>query len=505
MNNFKDSILYVLSIVLVVVIMLLTMLFEKGFAFEIYDASDVFKIVIAYVLLGLLTYQTLKGIVVVDKTTLGRNILIMCFINLMIYSIMFFTNPNTQLAYFFNSTAFNYFIGYFLFSLCASFIGSSIFYEYKKEIEKNGFHSYVIWRYFIQSIFVIQFLYYVFTVFVNRLFPIDIFYNNFANYVLVGIITLIFLSIFYFLEKRRNSFEKEIKKETTKAETATANFETLKNQLDPHFLFNSLNVLTGLIEENSEKAIDFTTSLSKIYRYLLEQKDKEVVPLEEEIKFAKTYINLLKLRFENSIHFHMNLVDFNEDEFIVPLSLQILLENTIKHNITSESKPIKISIYKENNFLVVENTFQPKDSIKDSTGVGLNNIKNRYQLISNQKVDIQQTEENFSVKLPILTTKITVMHNELNQDDNNYQVALRQAKEFKKFYSHLGTYLVLGLFFFILNAITSFGQWWFYWPMLGWGIGIGIHAVKTFGYGNGWEERKAQEILEKNNQTKKWN
>lgn len=501
MNNFKDSILYVLSIVLVVVIMLLTMLFEKGFAFEIYDASDVFKIVIAYVLLGLLTYQTLKGIVVVDKTTLGRNVLIMCFINLMIYSIMFFTNPNTQLAYFFNSTAFNYFIGYFLFSLCASFIGSSIFYEYKKEIEKNGFHSYVIWRYFIQSIFVIQFLYYVFTVFVNRLFPIDIFYNNFANYVLVGIITLIFLSIFYFLEKRRNTFEKEIKKETTKAETATANYETLKNQLDPHFLFNSLNVLTGLIEENPVKAVDFTTSLSKIYRYLLEQKDKEVVPLAEEIKFAKTYINLLKLRFENSIHFHMNLVDFNEDEFIVPLSLQILLENTIKHNITSESKPIKISIYKENNFLVVENTFQPKDSIKDSTGVGLNNIKNRYELISNQRIDIKQTEEQFRVKLPILTQKIKA----LEDDQTSFQEAIERTTELKEFYNTLISIALGNVFLLAINYLTSPDYWWYLFILLGTVISIAIMTVKVFGFNKNWEARKTEEILEKKKQSKKWN
>ena len=117
---------------------------------------------------------------------------------------------------------------------------------------------------------------------------------------------IIFLGIFYFLDKKKNQLEKEIVKESTKAETATSKFESLKNQLDPHFLFNSLNVLTGLIEENPENAIDFTTSLSTIYRYVLEQKDKEVVPIQEELIFAKTYINLLKLRFENSIDFELD-------------------------------------------------------------------------------------------------------------------------------------------------------------------------------------------------------
>ena len=130
-----------------------------------------------------------------------------------------------------------------------------------------------------------------------------------------------------------------------------------------------------------------------IYRYLLEQKDKEVVPLEDEIKFANTYINLLKLRFEDSIHFHLNMIDFNKNEFIVPLSLQILLENTIKHNSASENKPLKIRIYKDNQHLIVENSFQPKETIKDSTGIGLNNIKNRYQLISKKTQTIITTTE----------------------------------------------------------------------------------------------------------------
>ena len=97
------------------------------------------------------------------------------------------------------------------------------------------------------------------------------------------------------------------------------------------------------------------------------------------------------------------------------------------------------------------------------------------------------------------------MENQLNQENKDYQLALEHAKELKKFYTHLGTYLVFSFFFFILNAVTSFGHWWFYWPMLGWGLGVAINAVKVFVYSKGWEERKAQEILDKNNQPKKWN
>jgi len=500
-----NKLLVYISIIIVFAISLFSLAQADNLPIQ---SSRNFGIVIGYLLkniiAGLLIYQFLKGILVSDKSTIFRNISILFIGNFIIYSITFFLNSNTLAQYFLNFSTINYFIGYFIFSVFAAFIGSNIFYNYRQEINKNGYHRYVIWKYIIQAIVTNLFLYFVFTKLVNPFFPAIIFYPHVMNYVMIGLITVAFLSIFYFLEKKRQSFESEIIKESTKAETATAQFETLKNQLDPHFLFNSLNVLTGLIEENPEKAVDFTTALSKTYRYLLEQKDKEVVPLEDEIKFATTYINLLKLRFEDSIHFHLNMMDFNENEFIVPLSLQIILENTIKHNIVSESKPLKIRIYKNENFLVVENTFQPKEIIKDSTGVGLNNIKNRYQLISKRTIHINQTSETFRVSLPILTQKINVMENQYNQENKEYQLALEHAKELKKYYSHLGTYLVFGLFFFILNAITSFGHWWFYWPMLGWGIGIGLHTVKVFAYGNGWEERKAQEILEKNNQHNQW-
>ena len=494
MNNNK-----ILTISLLISILLFSLIpdYRLEFSFMLSKLNEI-------ILLVFIVYFTLKGIYVSNKETILRNIAILFVGNFIIYTIIFFLNSDTLVQYFFNYSAINFFIGYFIFSVIASFIGSYIFSKYRAEITKIGYNHFVIWKYLFFAIIGNLILYGAFTKIVNLFFPTTIFYPHVMNYVLVGLITIIFLSIFYFLEKKRQSFEKEIIKETAKAETATANFETLKNQLDPHFLFNSLNVLTGLIEENPEKAVDFTTSLSKIYRYLLEQKDKEVVPLEDEIKFAKTYINLLKLRFENSIHFHLNMIDFNENEFIVPLSLQILLENTIKHNIASENNPLKIRIYKEGNTLIVQNSFQPKETIKDSTGVGLNNIKNRYQLISNRTIEINQTPETFKVSLPILTQKTISMENQYNQEDKNYQIALEHAKSLKKFYSHLGTYLVLGLFFFILNAITSFGHWWFYWPMLGWGIGLGLHAVRTFAYGIGWEERKAQEILDKNNQHNQW-
>src|SRR5690606_10270630 len=135
---------------------------------------------------------------------------------------------------------------------------------------------------------------------------------------------------------------------------ATASFETLKNQLDPHFLFNSLNVLSSLIEENPKKAQDFTIALSKIYRYVLDKKDKNLISVEEELNFAKLYVSLLKMRFEDAIIINFQ-TDIDINDFrIVPLSLQLLLENAIKHNIISDQKPLQINIFKVENYHVVQ-------------------------------------------------------------------------------------------------------------------------------------------------------
>ena len=479
---------------------------QSNVTFIVNSSSELGRItgyLIRFVILGFIMYQFIKGLILSDEKTILRNIVVLLLMNFILYCILFFTSENVSINDFFKSDAIIYFIGYSIFSFCAGFINTGIFNQYKKEFKIDEKPKYEIWKYFVQAIIYTQLLYFVFVKFVNSLFFKPIFYDNYINYILVGVITIILLFFFYFIEKRRYRLEKKIIVESTKAETATAKFESLKNQLDPHFLFNSLNVLTGLIEENPDNAIDFTTSLSKIYRYVLEQKDKEVVPIQEEINFAKTYINLLKLRFENSIHFELDESLINHEGFIVPLSLQILLENTIKHNIVSEQKPLKIKMYKQDNNLIVENTLQPKDSIKDSTGVGLNNIINRYQLISNRKVEIEK-DQLFRVQLPILTQKTTTMEIIENQNEQQaYQRAIERAKELKRFYSHLGTYIVMNIFFFVLNYFTSYGHWWFYWPMLGWGLAIAMKAMKVYGFGSDWEERKAKEIYEKE-QNKKW-
>lgn len=325
--------------------------------------------------------------------------------------------------------------------------------------------------------------------------------NYYFSTFLTFIITFAF-HVFYFYKAYN---ENRVKEQKIIAGSASAQFESLKNQIDPHFLFNSLNVLSSLIEENPEAAQKFTTSLSKVYRYVLEQKDKELVSVEEELKFAKTYMNLLKMRFENSITFEVPEFE-NEDTKVVPLSLQLLLENCIKHNIVSEKKPLHIKIYIEENELIIENNKQIKEVLQDRKGVGLQNIVSRYAILTKRNVIIQESETIFKVKLPILTKQIISMDTKVIASENmSYVRAKERVEKLKGFYGNLISYCCVIPLLIFINLRTSDFHW-FWFPMLGWGFGLTMHAAETFGYGKSWEEKKIREILNKDNDNNnKWN
>src|SRR5690606_15526486 len=227
--------------------------------------------------------------------------------------------------------------------------------------------------------------------------------ENTLSYIVIMVITFIAVLLFNMFYYYKIYNENRVKEQKIIAGTASAKFESLKNQIDPHFLFNSLNVLSSLIEENPQNAQRFTISLSKIYRYVLEQKDKELVSLEEELSFAKTYMNLLKMRFENSLFYELPEIATNSDVKVIPLSLQLLLENTVKHNVISEKKHLHIRIFVEDNYLAIQNDFQKKEVLQDQQGVVLQNIIKRYGIITNRKVLINQTEQPFTDKIPKLT------------------------------------------------------------------------------------------------------
>lgn len=324
-------------------------------------------------------------------------------------------------------------------------------------------------------------------------------------YIILSLGVSTFMHARSFMANWKQASKKEVTEQKIIAGTASAKFESLKNQIDPHFLFNSLNVLSSLIEENPDNAQRFTTSLSKIYRYVLEQKDKELVSVEEELAFAKTYMNLLKMRFENSLFYELPTSNINPEAKVVPLSLQLLLENTVKHNVVSEQRPLVIRITIDGDYLAVQNDFQKKEVLQDRQGVGLQNIINRYGIFTNRKVLIEQNEKTFTVKIPILTKQITVMEpTAIYKENSAYYRAKKRVEELKGFYGNLISYCCVIPILIFINLTYSPQFQWFWFSAVGWGFGLFMHGLKVFGYSLKWEERKIKEILQRQDSEQSW-
>ncbi|MCW8980401.1 MAG: 2TM domain-containing protein [Altibacter sp.] len=318
----------------------------------------------------------------------------------------------------------------------------------------------------------------------------------YVSFIISAVVTSIFYAFYYY----KYSQEKKVKEQKIIAGTASAKFDALKNQLDPHFLFNSLNVLTSLIEENPEAATRFTTSLSKVYRYVLEQKNKELVTVAEELKFAQLYMSLLEMRFEDSIVFTVSDSITNTDAKVVPLALQLLLENAVKHNQVTPERKLFITIYEEDGNLVVKNNVQPKQVVKESSGVGLRNIRQRYYLLTDRPVTIREDHKEFSIAIPMLTKETNIMKTqETYISEKKYERAKKQVEELKSFYVHLTIYLLMIPVFVWLN-FRSTGFPWAIFPIVGWGFGVMGHAMEVFHYnpflGKDWEEKKIKKLMD---------
>jgi hypothetical protein len=298
----------------------------------------------------------------------------------------------------------------------------------------------------------------------------------------------------------KNAVKQESTKQEIVAKTETAKFESLKNQLDPHFLFNSLNVLTSLIGENPQQAERFTTKLSKVYRYVLEQRNKDLVPIEEELKFAKTYMELLGMRFEEAVQFNIPDNISNNELKIVPLSLQLLLENAVKHNVVSTSKPLTINIYEEGSYLIITNNVNPKEAIGKSTKIGLQNIADRYGLITDKGVKIENNNKTFKVSLPLLYKMNNMMYTD-DLENSKYVRAVKRVEKLKEFYQNLASYCIVIPFLIFINLRFSSGFYWFWFPMFGWGIGLTFHFLEVNNYnvflGKNWEEKKIEQLMKK--------
>ncbi|MBO9703004.1 MAG: histidine kinase [Sporocytophaga sp.] len=199
----------------------------------------------------------------------------------------------------------------------------------------------------------------------------------------------------------RKSKQLELDKERLKKEILLSEYESLKKQINPHFLFNSLNVLSDLVNEEQELAETFVEQLAKVYRYILECEQESLVPMNTELDFIESFIFLLKIRFEENLHITID-TEHIQNQLIAPLTLQLLIENAVKHNVISSENPLRVKIYTEQGYIVVSNNMQLRRGMEKSTGKGLKNIKSRYKFISSKPVEVFNTSSEFIVRIPFV-------------------------------------------------------------------------------------------------------
>ena len=201
-----------------------------------------------------------------------------------------------------------------------------------------------------------------------------------------------------FFRAWRNS---ERKAREYEREMLTYKYEALRNQINPHFLFNSFNVLTDLVHDEPDLAVKFIQQLSGLYRYVLDSRDKELVSLKAELDFLQSFIFLLQTRFEDKLQIRIE-VEASEQDRVVPMALQLLIENAVKHNEVSRSRPLQIEVIREGDSIRVSNNLQVKKVGENSTKTGLQNLKSQYAYFSEQQVEVTPKADSFNVCIPVL-------------------------------------------------------------------------------------------------------
>jgi two-component system, LytTR family, sensor kinase len=214
------------------------------------------------------------------------------------------------------------------------------------------------------------------------------------------VISITFTAIGFF-EAWKKSF---VQAEKLNAQVMAYKYEVLRNQINPHFLFNSFNVLSDLVYEDQETAVKFIQQLSKLFRYVLDSREKELVKLSDEMEFVRSYFYLLKIRLENRLVYEID-VQTEPSEMIVPVSIQMLIENAVKHNEVSTAYPLKIRIVKKDNSLTVTNSVKPKPADIESTRLGLGNLQQQFAFFTNDELEIAKSETEFRVSLPVIHQK----------------------------------------------------------------------------------------------------
>ncbi|WP_460760375.1 sensor histidine kinase [Niabella terrae] len=214
--------------------------------------------------------------------------------------------------------------------------------------------------------------------------------------------------IFYF----RNWQEAQLKAEQLRRQHIQARYEVLQNQIDPHFFFNSLSVLTNLVYKSADLSAEYITQLSKCYRYILDKKMEYLVTVQEELSFLQSYIFLINIRHQDNIQFRIDLDETVRETWLPPAALQMLVENAVKHNTFFSEQPLEIYIHADGTYIIVENQLRKRTGIMSSTGIGLYNIRKRYELLSTLRVEVAEEDGKFLVKLPILKTGQLLIVNE---------------------------------------------------------------------------------------------
>lgn len=244
---------------------------------------------------------------------------------------------------------------------------------------------------------------FLFTLFANWLTPYSedlkgVFINNALIFSVVNILMMAILEGWsYFIESRQARHKAEHLEE----ELSQVRFEVLKSQINPHFMFNSLNVLSGLISTDAVKAQLFIDEFSHIYRYVLETIEQPVVSLESEVDFMRSYLFLQQIRYGEDLKWDIDIPAGLLPMVLPPLSLQVLLENAIKHNVVNKSKPLLIEIYTDGSWLIVSNNIQPKAAGR-STGLGLKNLAKRYTVVSDEEPVFKVVNNHYIARIPLI-------------------------------------------------------------------------------------------------------
>lgn len=217
-------------------------------------------------------------------------------------------------------------------------------------------------------------------------------------FMLIIVMNLIYFGIIYVFNWKNDL----IKLANVQREQALVKYDVLKNQMNPHFLFNALTSVNSLIHDHPDLATDFLQQLSKVYRYVLLNKEKETVSVSTELDFIGNYTALLKTRFENAIEFNINVTEEGKEKEIVPVTLQVLIENAVKHNIASTSRPLKISITNSDSFLMIQNSINKKTHVETSNQQGMGNLKSLYHYLASRPIEIVEQDDVYMVKIPLI-------------------------------------------------------------------------------------------------------